>query len=110
MSVHARFRRQGRLIKPFKPPDSGQRLHFAVKSATDPFGPAIIDQLKRDGIATEYVSTATGLLTGTAVILVEASGQNSIITHAGPNVVLSADDVLPRRFGNPVGGYLSGHS
>jgi ribokinase len=36
---------------------------------------------------------AQGLLTGTAVILVDPTGQNSIVTHAGPNVLLTEDDI-----------------
>ena len=71
----------------------GANVAFCGKVGDDPFGPAIIDQLKKEGIVTDFVTTATGLPTGTAVILVDATGQNSIITHAGPNVVLAADDV-----------------
>lgn len=71
----------------------GAGVTFCGKVGDDPFGPAIIEQLRREGIAVDHVSTAPNMLTGTAVILVEPSGQNSIITHAGPNVMLTADDV-----------------
>jgi ribokinase len=71
----------------------GASVWFCGKVGDDPFGPAIVEQLRREGIATEFVTTAPGLLTGTAVILVEPSGQNSIVTHAGPNVRLAVEDV-----------------
>ncbi len=71
----------------------GASVGFCGKVGDDPFGPAIVNQLKKEGIATEHVTTARGLLTGTAVILVEPTGQNSIVTHAGPNLALTADDV-----------------
>jgi ribokinase len=71
----------------------GANVTFCGKVGDDPFGPAIVNQLKKEGIATEHVTTAPGMLTGTAVILVEPSGQNSIVTHAGPNVALTVEDV-----------------
>lgn len=71
----------------------GASVTFCGKVGDDPFGPAIVQQLRNEGVAVEYVTTAAGLLTGTAVILVEPSGQNSIITHAGPNVRLTAEDI-----------------
>jgi ribokinase len=71
----------------------GAAVTFIGKVGDDPFGPAVVEQLRREGIATEFVTAAPGMLTGTAVILVEPSGQNSIITHAGPNVTLTAAEV-----------------
>jgi ribokinase len=71
----------------------GAAVTFIGKVGDDPFGPAVVEQLRSEGIATEFVTAAAGMLTGTAVILVEPSGQNSIITHAGPNVMLTAADV-----------------
>lgn len=71
----------------------GAAATFVGKVGDDPFGPAAVEQLKQEGIATEFITAASGRLTGTAVILVDPSGQNSIITHAGPNVDLTVDDV-----------------
>jgi ribokinase len=71
----------------------GARVAFIGKVGEDPFGPATVEQLRREGIETAHVTTATGRLTGTAVILLDPSGQNTIITHAGPNVALTATDV-----------------
>jgi ribokinase len=71
----------------------GASVTFFGKVGGDPFGPAVIHQLQSEGINAEHVSVEKDLLTGTAVILVEPSGQNSIITSAGPNVALSVEDV-----------------
>jgi ribokinase len=71
----------------------GADVTFIGKIGEDPFGPATIEQLRKEGVATQHVTTAAGKLTGTAVILIEPSGQNSIVTHAGPNVALTIEDV-----------------
>lgn len=71
----------------------GAQVTFCGKVGDDAFGPAIIEQLTREGVATEHVSVAPGMLTGTAVILVEPSGTNSIVTHGGPNIALSIEDI-----------------
>src|SRR5262245_40955356 len=71
----------------------GATITFLGKVGDDPFGPATIQQLRSEGIDVDHVTVAAGQLTGTAVILVEPSGQNSIVVSAGPNVTLTADDV-----------------
>ena len=71
----------------------GANVTFIGKVGEDPFGPATVAQMRREGIAAEFLTTAPACLTGTAVILVDPSGQNSIITHAGPNVKLTVADV-----------------
>src|SRR5471032_956542 len=55
----------------------GASVTFCGKVGDDSFGPAIIEQLSREGVAVDYVSAAPGIATGTAVILVDPSGQNS---------------------------------
>jgi len=71
----------------------GASVAFCGKVGDDAFGPAIIEQLRTEGIGVEHVTTAPGTLTGSAVILVDPNGQNSIITHGGPNVKLTVDDI-----------------
>jgi ribokinase len=71
----------------------GASVTFLGKVGGDPFGPAVIRQLQSEGINAEHVSVEKDLLTGTAVILVEPSGQNSIITSAGPNVAVGVEDI-----------------
>ena len=70
----------------------GAAVSFLGKVGDDPFGPAIFEALRKEGIGIEYITTANGCLTGTAVILVDPSGQNSIVTHGGPNVKLTRAD------------------
>lgn len=70
----------------------GAAVSFLGKVGDDPFGPAIVEGLRKEGIGIEHVTTADGCLTGTAVILVTPSGQNSIVTHGGPNVKLTRAD------------------
>src|SRR5580692_11853257 len=48
----------------------GATVSFIGKVGEDPFGPATIEQLRKEGIATDHVTVAKGRLTGTAVILV----------------------------------------
>ena len=45
----------------------GAAVTFIGKVGDDAFGPAILAELKREGISTEFVGTAIGRLTGTAV-------------------------------------------
>jgi ribokinase len=75
----------------------GANVTFLAKVGADAFGPAIQEQLRKEGIRTDHVTIAPDLPTGTAVILVNRSGENSIITHAGPNVTVTAADVLKAR-------------
>jgi ribokinase len=70
----------------------GAAVSFLGKVGDDPFGPAIVDTLKREGIGIDHVTTAHGCLTGTAIILVDPSGRNSIVTHGGPNVAMTRSD------------------
>jgi ribokinase len=70
----------------------GAAVSFLGKVGDDPFGPAIVAALKREGIGIEHVTTASRCLTGTAIILVDPSGRNSIVTHGGPNVVMTRAD------------------
>ena len=72
----------------------GADVTFCGKVGDDSFGPAIIEELKKENISTEHVSVAPGMSTGTATILVDPSGQNSIVTHAGPNIAMSGGDVV----------------
>ena len=66
---------------------------FIGKVGNDLFGPAIVEQLRCEGINTTHVTASKDLPTGTAVILVDPTGQNSIITHAGPNIDLTASEI-----------------
>lgn len=56
-------------------------------------GLALVEQLRDHGVDTSRVRVDTAFMTGTAVIMIDDQGQNSIIVSAGANEVLSPDDV-----------------
>ncbi len=70
----------------------GAAVSFLAKVGDDLFGPAILEVLRKERINVEHVTIAAGCHTGTAVILVDPSGQNSIVTHGGPNVAMTRMD------------------
>ncbi len=71
----------------------GAAVTFLGKVGDDAFGPALVQHLAHEGIKIDHLATVPGCLTGTAVILIDRDGQNSIISHAGPNVYVSKDDI-----------------
>jgi len=58
----------------------------------DAHGKALRDSLERDGIDIASLRTVAGEPTGTALILVEDSGQNRIVMIPGANAWLEADE------------------
>jgi ribokinase len=58
----------------------------------DSFGPFLLDSLKSDSVDITHVHTDNSA-TGTAIIVVEASGQNSIVLSAGANGKVSTKDI-----------------
>src|SRR5262245_45457433 len=71
----------------------GADVAFLSKVGTDPFGPQALDNLRRQGVATDHVLTHHDLPTGTAFILVDGSAQNQIVVVPGANAALSPADV-----------------
>lgn len=61
---------------------------------TDSYGRNYLDYLMRQGLNVTGVTTRQDAGTGSACILVNPEGENSIVTLAGANGFLSADDVL----------------
>lgn len=59
----------------------------------DHYGAFLLDRAQAAGIDTSRVTTLDGTSTGTAVIAVDESGENSIIVSPGANARLTADDV-----------------
>ena len=58
----------------------------------DSFGPFLLDSLKSDSVDITNVH-ADDSATGTAIIIVDANGQNSIVLSAGANDKVSAKDI-----------------
>jgi len=59
----------------------------------DPFGRRLTRELAGAGVRTDAVRSVAGCASGTAVILVEAGGENSIVITAGANGRLAPGDV-----------------
>jgi ribokinase len=58
----------------------------------DSFGPALIHNLQQNGVDTSHVQ-ADPSATGTAIIVVDAGGQNSIVLSPGANARVTPADV-----------------
>lgn len=77
---------QGAAIASFGIPVS---LIAAVGS--DEQGDHLIDSLTNKGVNTDHVEALSGERSGSAIILVDDKGENSIIVHAGSNLALSPE-------------------
>ena len=71
----------------------GVPVYFVGKVGNDPFQQRIIDELKREGVNTEFVVQDEGNPSGMAVILVDKEGRNCITVIGGANRNLSQKDV-----------------
>ncbi len=59
----------------------------------DGFGPLLIDNLKQNNVDVSYIRVDSQSATGTAIIVVDANGQNSIVLSPGGNGTLSPADL-----------------
>jgi ribokinase len=71
----------------------GADVFMVARVGSDLFGPATIDNFKKQGIDTTQVKQVAGLSSGVAPIFVEANGQNRILVVKGANDALKAADV-----------------
>jgi ribokinase len=71
----------------------GARVEFIGCVGADAFGQQARDALQREGVGTAHLRTLAGECTGTAIVLVERSGQNSIAIAAGANARLGVAQV-----------------
>ena len=72
----------------------GHPVIFAAAVGKDIFGEEAVDRYKRFGIDTSYISHKE-TPSGVALIMVDASAQNSISVALGANNELSLEDVMP---------------
>ncbi len=63
----------------------------------DEHGERLLHALAQDGVDTRWVARRADASTGLAFVIVEASGQNRIIVHAGANATLDPDDAALRQ-------------
>jgi len=71
----------------------GGEVTFVAKVGRDQFGDAAIENYRRDGMDTRYVTRSADSASGVALILVDGKGENSIAVASGANADLSRKDI-----------------
>jgi ribokinase len=71
----------------------GAEVFMVARVGSDLFGPATIENFRRQGIDPTHVKQVEGLSSGVAPIFVDPSGQNRILVVKGANDALKAADV-----------------
>lgn len=72
----------------------GASVAMVGRVGNDSFGPELIDNLKQNHVDASRVQTDSQAATGTATIIVDANGQNSIVLSPGGNGRVSLADVM----------------
>jgi len=71
----------------------GAEVFMVARVGTDLFGPATIENFRKQGIDATHVKQVEGLSSGVAPIFVEPNGQNRILVVKGANDALKPVDV-----------------
>src|SRR5271168_5223694 len=71
----------------------GAEVFMVARVGTDLFGPATIENFRKQGIDPTHVRQVEGLSSGVAPIFVEPNGQNRILVVKGANDALKPGDV-----------------
>jgi len=71
----------------------GGEVTFIAKVGADSFGEQMMENLKGEGIITDYILRDPSSPSGVALIFVGPGGQNMIVTALGTNFKLSAQEV-----------------
>lgn len=71
----------------------GAEVFMVARVGSDLFGPATIENFRKQGIDPTHVKQVEGLSSGVAPIFVEPSGQNRILVVKGANDALKTTDV-----------------
>jgi ribokinase len=71
----------------------GAEVFMVARVGDDLFGPATIENFRKQGIDTTHVKQVKGLSSGVAPIFVEPNGQNRILVVKGANDALKPADV-----------------
>lgn len=71
----------------------GTSVTMVGRVGKDSFGPELIDNLKQNNVDTSHIQTDAESATGTAIIVVDAKGQNSIVLSPGGNGRVTAGDI-----------------
>jgi ribokinase len=71
----------------------GAEVYMVGRVGDDDFGRALRAGLEKNGVNTRYLKTTPGVASGTATIVVQKGGENSIIISPGANGRVSPKDV-----------------
>src|SRR6202044_2080619 len=71
----------------------GAEVFMVARVGDDLFGPATVENFRKQGIDTTHVKQVEGLSSGVAPIFVEPNGQNRILVVKGANDALRPSDV-----------------
>jgi ribokinase len=71
----------------------GAEVYMVGRVGDDDFGRVLREGLEENGVNTQYLKTTPGVASGTATIIVQKGGENSIIISPGANGYVSAKDV-----------------
>ena len=71
----------------------GASVAMVGRVGNDSFGPELINNLKQNGVDTSHVQIDAQAASGTATIIVDGNGQNSIVLSPGGNGRVSTEDV-----------------
>lgn len=72
---------------------SGGRVSLVAKVGDDAFGQQVLDNLLSYGVDISLVSKTKEAMTGTAIIIVDAVGENRIVVTKGANQYLNLEDI-----------------
>jgi ribokinase len=75
---------------------AGANCIMLARVGDDSFGQTLKGVLAADGINCDNVLTTDDTSTGTAMIMVDKLGENSIVVSGGANLALTPDDIFPR--------------
>lgn len=71
----------------------GAKVYFIGKTGNDVFGERVLQQLAGENIDTRFLATDPAAASGTALILVDAKGENEIVVAPGANDQLLPEDI-----------------
>lgn len=71
----------------------GSKVTLVCKTGNDIFGQRSVEEFEKEGIVTNYIDKDAEKASGTALILVDANGENEIVVASGANEKLSETDV-----------------
>jgi len=75
----------------------GASVEMIGRVGNDTFGPALVDNLRNQGVGTAHVTVDPQAPSGTAMIIVDNQGENSIVVAAGANGRVSVVDLQAAR-------------